>query len=97
MGIINTMRWIRLTNRARAYQVKHEYQKSIDTCNKALALNPRISEAYRLIGNAYEFMSDNEAEKGNKEQSEKFKSLATENWDSAKEINPNIIIPYHHD
>ena len=97
MGIINTMRWIRLTNKARAYQEKCEYQKSIDMCNKALVLNPRISEAYRLIGNAYEFMSDDEKEKGNLEQSEKFRSLATENWDEAKFINPDIIIPYYHD
>ena len=53
MGIINTMKWIRLTNKALSYQKKRKYQESIDTCNKALALNPRISEAYRLIGNAY--------------------------------------------
>tara|TARA_B100001971_G_C17767027_1_gene323023 strand:+ start:150 stop:443 length:294 start_codon:yes stop_codon:yes gene_type:complete len=97
MGIINTMKWIRLTNKAQAYGKKGEYQKSIDTCNKALALNPRISEAYRLIGNAYEFMSGDEKEKGNLEQSEKFRSLATENWNEAKFINPDIIIPYYHD
>lgn len=56
--------WITLVHESYAYGRKGEYQKSIELAQKALKLNPRASEAWRLIGNAYEFLGDEMEEAG---------------------------------
>jgi len=50
--------WIALVHESYKYGVKGDYWKSIEFAKKALELNPRASEAWRLIGNAYEFLGD---------------------------------------
>ena len=97
--------WTNLIRESYEYSTKGEYLKSIKIAQKALKLNPRASEAWRLIGNAYEFLSDEMEEaaktqvfnkKQKCEQATEYHKKATEAWDKAKNINPEIIIPDHH-
>jgi len=53
-----TKNWVLLTHEAYEYGKRSEYWKSIELAKKALELNPRASGAWRLIGNAYEFLGD---------------------------------------
>jgi len=119
--------WIILTHESYKYGKKGEYWKSIESAEKAIELNPRASEAWRLMGNAYELLGDalrdaaiygpfiftrleeigvpsphNEKtwaifnQLGGLSPDNYYKK-ATEAWDKAKEINPKIIIPGHHE
>jgi len=97
--------WTNLVNESYEYSRNGEYLKSIKIAQKALKLNPRASEAWRLIGNAYEFLSD-EMEEATKiqvfnkkqkyEQVTEYHKKATEAWDKAKKINPKTVIPDYH-
>ena len=89
--------WVALAHEAYEYGVRGEYQKSIELAEKALQLNPRASEAWRLIGNAYEFLGDEMKQTGKYEEAENFHKKATMAWNKAKENNPNIIIPGYHE
>lgn len=88
--------WILLTHEAYECSKKGEYRKSIELAEKAIGLNPRASEAWRLIGNAYEFLGDEMEKSGGYEQATEYHRKATEAWNKAKEINPKIIIPGYH-
>lgn len=94
--------WIDLVNKSYEYINKGEYLKSIELAQKTLKLNPRASEAWLLIGNAYENLSHekevaSKTERFNKkemhERAVEYHKKATEAWDKAKEINPDIVIP----
>lgn len=89
--------WVSLVRKAHEYGQLGEYLKSIKTAQKALKLNPRSSEAFRLIGNAYELMADEQEVEGNNSKADEYRNLAAKYWKEAKEINPNIIIPFYHD
>ena len=102
--------WIILVHESYKYSRKGEYWKSIELAQKALELNPRASEAWRLIGNSYELLGDILIKGGKfpRPHSEKswaifdqygpkeYHRKAAEAWDKAKEINPKIIIPGYH-
>ena len=88
--------WILLTHEAYEYGRKGDYQKSIELAEEALKLNPNSSEAYRLIGNAYEFLGDEKEIEGDATVAREFYNKATEAWDRAKDINPKILIPGYH-
>lgn len=88
--------WIRYVNKSNRYGAKGDYWKSIEFAEKALELNPRSSEAWRLIGNAYEFLGDDMELSGDNDKAKKYHSKATEAWDKAKQINPNVSIPGYH-
>lgn len=89
--------WTTLVHESYKYCRKSDYWKSIKLAEKALELNPRASEAWRLIGNAYEFLGDEREESGNLDEAVNFHKKATEAWNKAKEINPEIMIPGYHD
>jgi len=89
--------WVILTHKSYEAAVKGEYWESIYLAQKALELNPRASEAWRLIGNAYEFLGDESEESDQLGQAAEFHKNATQAWDKAKEINPNTIIPGYHE
>jgi len=89
--------WIALTNKAQEHGVRGEYYESIELAERAIQLNPRASEAWRLIGNAHEFLGDEAEENNNHERAAEFHRKATEDWDKAKQINPNIMIPGYHE
>ena len=97
--------WTNLVHESYEYSRKGEYLKSVKIAQKALKLNPKASEAWRLIGNAYEFLSDEMEEaaktqvfnkKQKYEQTTEYHKKVTEAWDKAKNINPKIIIPGYH-
>jgi len=94
MGVFKP--WIRYVNKSYKYCRKGEYLKSIEFAKKALELNPRSSEAWRLIGNNYEFIGDDMELTGDNYNAEKYHNKATEAWDKAKQINPNVSIPGYH-
>ena len=93
--------WRNLVHESYKYNNKGEYSKSIELAKRALEINPRASEAWLLLGNAYEHLSQ-EREIASKTQrfnkKEKYKQAveyhkkATEAWDKAKEINSNTVI-----
>lgn len=94
--------WINLVHESYKYDNKGEYLKSMKLAQKALELNPRASEAWHLIGNAYEHLSHerevaSKTERFNKKEKHKqaaeYHKKATEAWDKAKEINPDTVIP----
>jgi len=112
--------WLLLVHQAYNYSRKGEYWKSIESAEKAIELNPRASESWRLIGNAYELLGDAMMEvsytplgkkirfpRPHNEESEaiflqcdgpkNYYKKATEAWNKAKEINPEIIIPGYHE
>jgi len=89
--------WMALTHKAYKCGVKGEYQKSIELAEKALQLNPRASEAWRLIGNAYEFLGDEAEGNGDYKGAIEYYKRATMAWNKAREINPRIIIPGYHE
>lgn len=89
-------RWAILTHKAYEYGTRGEYQKSIEFAEKAIQLNPRASEAWRLVGNAYEFLGDEMEQNGKHKEAEDFHRKATMAWDKAKKINPSIIISGYH-
>ena len=76
--------------------VAENYIRSIKLSQEALKLNPRSSEAYRLIGNSYEFLGDEKEMEGDLAKAREFHNKATESWNKAMKINPNIIIPGYH-
>ncbi|MFZ0035333.1 MAG: tetratricopeptide repeat protein [Sedimentisphaerales bacterium] len=88
--------WILLTHESYETGRKGDYHKSIELAEKAIELNPRASEAWRLIGNAYELLGDQMEENSNYEQTVEYHKRATEAWKRAKEIDPKIIIPFYH-
>jgi len=90
-------KWAILTQKAFEYGRKGKYWKSIKLARKALKLNSKDSEAWRLVGNAYEFLGDEAEESSDRERATEFHRKATEAWEKAKEINPNIIIPGYHE
>lgn len=87
--------WKTLVHKSWEYGRKGKYWESIELAKKALELNPRAAEAWRLIGNAYEFLGDEKEERGEVEAIG-YHASATEAWNKAKEIQPNIIIPGYH-
>lgn len=89
--------WVLLAHEAYERGKRGEYWKSIELAKKALELNPRASEAWRLIGNAYELLGDEMKQTGKYKKAEEFGEKATMAWDEAKKINPNIIIPGYHE
>lgn len=89
--------WINLVRESYKYATQGEYWKSIELAQKAIERNPNTAEAWRLIGNAYELLGDEMEESGDYEKAEEYHKNATEAWDKAKEINPNIIIPGYHE
>jgi len=89
--------WTLLTHEAYECGKQGEYWKSIKLAEKALELNPRASEAWRLIGNAYEFLGDEMEQNGKCKEAKDFRIKATQAWNEAKKINPNIIIPGYHE
>jgi tetratricopeptide (TPR) repeat protein len=89
--------WVALTHKSYKAALKGEYQQSIYLAAKALELNPRASEAWRLIGNAYEFLGDEMEEAREYGQAAEYHRKATEAWDEAKKINPGIKIPGYHE
>ena len=88
--------WIHLVHESYKAGKKGKYQESIYLAQKALELNPRASEAWRLIGNACELLGDEIEKAGEIEKAAELHKNATEAWDKAKEINPKIIIPGYH-
>ena len=88
--------WFSLVDKSYKCGVKGEYRESLCLAQKALQLNPRASEAWRLIGNAYEFLGDEMEKADELGQAEEFYKNATEAWDKAKEINPKIKITGYH-
>jgi tetratricopeptide (TPR) repeat protein len=89
--------WMLLTHQAYESGRKGDYQKSIELARKAIELNPRASEAWRLIGNAYEFLGDGAKESGSYDQARDYHKKATDAWNKAKEISPKIVIPGYHE
>ncbi len=88
--------WITLVKKAYKYSKNRNYWESIELAEKALELNPRASEAHRLIGNAYEMLGLKCEEEGRYEKSIQYRNKATEEWNRAIEINPRIKIPGYH-
>ena len=88
--------WLALTHRAFKCSRRGEYQRSIELAEKAIKLNPRASEAWRLIGNAYELLGYEVEENRNYDLAREYHKKATEAWDKAKKINPHIVIPFYH-
>ena len=89
--------WINLVRESYKCGSKGKYWKSIELAQKAIELNPNTAEAWSLIGNAYELLGDEMEESGDYEQGEEYHKNATEAWNRAKGINPNIIIPGYHE
>ena len=89
--------WILLVKKSFNFGKKGDYQASIKSAKKALELNPNAAEAWRLIGNAYELMADELDGAGDILESAINRRKATEAWNKAKEIDPNIIIPAYHE
>jgi tetratricopeptide (TPR) repeat protein len=89
--------WVTLTHQAYESGMKGDYQKSIELARKAIELNPRASEAWRLIGNAYEFLGDEAQESSSYDQAREYHKKATDAWNKAKEISPKIAIPGYHE
>lgn len=92
-----TKKWVVLLDEAINYGIEGKYWKSIKMARKALEINPRASEAWRLIGNAYEFLGDEMGQKGKYKKAKDLHRKATQAWNEAKKINPNIKIPGYHD
>lgn len=88
--------WRKLVRLSYRKGVSGEYWESIRHAEDALELNPEASEAYRLMGNAYEFLGDEKEEHGDFDQAREFHNKATEAWDRARDINPGITIPGYH-
>jgi len=88
--------WFNLVRKSYKECIAGNYFESINLAEKALKINPRASEAYRLIGNSYEFLGDEKQEEGDLEKAREFHRMATEAWDKARKINPLIIIPGYH-
>jgi len=88
--------WVTLLRQSYQEAVAENYVQSIELAEEALKLNPKSGEAYRLIGNAYEFLGDEKEIKGDSAKARELHNQATESWNKAMEINPNIIIPGYH-
>lgn len=89
--------WLTLVQESYLYGIKGEYWKSIELAQRALKINPRSAEAWRLIGNAYELLGDEMEESGDYKKAEEYHKKAAEAWNNAKKINPKIIIPFYHE
>ncbi len=68
MGMFSTRKWIKLLHESNAEGMRGNFYKSIRLAEGAIQLNPRASEAYRLIGNAFELKSDEMQESGDIER-----------------------------
>lgn len=89
--------WKGLVMQAYEYARRGKYKETIRVAKKALEINPLVSEAWRLIGNADELIGDKlEIESGSFE-ADLYHLEATNAWNKAKEIDPKIRIPGYHD
>ena len=88
--------WIKLVHKSYLASAKGNHQKSIQLAQRALELNPNYSEAWRLIGNAYELLGDEAEDTGVLGEAFDYHRKAIDAWDVAKSINPKIKIPGYH-
>jgi len=89
----NKNAWVILLHESYECGKRGDYWRSIELAEKALQLDPKIAEAWRLIGNAYELLGDQLEEWGNHLVAVTYHEYTKEHWKKAKEINPNAIIP----
>ena len=94
---LNATPWIKLLQDSFQLGREEKYHESIKAAEEALKINPQSGEAWRLIGNAYEMLGDEEQDKGNTRLAEEYHHKAAEAWRCAKEVNPNIVIPFFHE
>ncbi|MBN1521340.1 MAG: hypothetical protein JW928_02305 [Candidatus Aureabacteria bacterium] len=89
----NEKRWVIFVRQSHQKATEGQYRLSIELAQKALELNPRSSEAYCLIGNAYEKLAEEQETKINHAQARTFYNKAKDAWNKAKEIKPDIVMP----
>jgi tetratricopeptide (TPR) repeat protein len=95
--VFRTPKWVKLVSKSNKEGVKGNYAGSLQYAQRALLINPDSEEAWRLVGDAYEMMANEEKSSGNITESEVLHKQAIEAWKKAKTINPGIVIPFYPD
>ena len=89
----NEKQWVIFVRQSHQKATEGQYRVSIELAQKALELNPRSTEAYCLIGNAYESLAIDMETAGDHGKARDFYSKAKDAWNKAEEIKPDIVMP----